>query len=47
MFMYTVIVFVSDATNVSEAVGSETAGSETAGAQELSRYLAHNRLAPS
>ena len=40
--MYTVIVFVSDATNVSEA-----AGSETAGAQELSRYLAHNRLAPS
>ena len=42
MSMYTVIVFVSDATNVSEA-----AGSETAGAQELSRYLAHNRLAPS
>lgn len=42
MSMYTVIVFLSDATNVSEA-----AGSETAGAQELSRYLAHNRLAPS
>ena len=42
MSMYTVIVFLSDATNVSEA-----AGSETAGAQELSQYLAHNRLAPS
>ena len=40
--MYTVIVFLSDATNVSEA-----AASETAGAQELSRYLVHNRLAAS
>ena len=42
VYVYPVIVFLSDATNVSEA-----AGSETAGAQELSRYLAHNRLAPS
>ena len=42
VYVYPVIVFLSDATNVSEA-----AGYETAGAQELSRYLAHNQLAPS